>query len=109
MGIASTVSTDLLTLTYCPNVSKALTFVAADWFLEVLAYCYDVAFDIDSFTEMVSTFGGGTYYLEQGDCLVKGSAISMFESHSQDNRTRLQIVVHFNFRQVVGAGWVKVT
>ena len=99
MGIASTVSTDLLTLTYCPDVSKSLTFVAADWLPEVLAYCYDMAFDIDSFTkEMVSTFGGGTYYLERGDRLVGGSAISTFEPHSRDNRTGLQIVVHFDFR-----------
>ena len=65
MGITNTMNTNLLTLTYCPNVSKALTFVAVDWFPEVLAYCYDVAFDINSFTEeMVGTFGGGTYYLE---------------------------------------------
>ena len=50
MGIASTVSTYLLTFTYRPNVSKALALVAADGFMEVLAHCYDMAFDIDSLT-----------------------------------------------------------
>ena len=58
---------------------------------------------------MVSTFRGGTYDFERGNHLVWGLAVSAFEPHHRDNRSRLQIVVHLNFGHVAAVGWVKVT